>query len=164
MRHGKSDWDSAPVDFDRPLAERGRRDAPRIARALLDLKLQPDVIISSPAKRARQTAKAVQRVFRDCESSRSKLVFDDRIYAADLNALLDVLADIPSVPVALLVGHNPGLESLLYMLAHGHMVGLNVDKLMPTAATACLEMPDDWTALSRGSAKLMAHLLAKELG
>jgi phosphohistidine phosphatase len=93
LRHAKSAWDTdAPADFDRPLAKRGQKDAPRIGKWMHTHGLKPDVVISSPALRAKQTAIAV------CGKLKFKqdaIQFDERIYEASSRTLLQVLADIP---------------------------------------------------------------------
>ena len=85
------------------------------------------------------------------------IVQDERIYAADFDALLTVLADCPPDAVrVMLVGHNPGLEELLAWLASEVVPTPEDGKLLPTATLARLEMPADWRTLVAGCARLVS--------
>jgi len=138
MRHAKSGWpENLRRDFDRPLAERGERDAPRMGKWLHKHGLLPDLVVSSPAQRARATAElVVDRL----HIRRKRIVFDDRIYEAGLRQLLDVVAaHAAGSDTLLLVGHNPGLEELITHLAAEPPPRDGRGKLMTTAAVAVLE-------------------------
>jgi len=162
LRHGKSAWDtSAPADFQRPLAERGKRDVPRVGRWLREQGLLPSRVVSSPAERAAQTTTLV------CESLGVELAsvhWDPRIYGGGLGELLKVLGDVPrEATTVLLIGHNPGLELLLGYLC-SPAAGRSPDgKLLPTAAVAHLRMPEDWKALSARSAQLAGIVRPRSL-
>ncbi|MGA7982533.1 MAG: histidine phosphatase family protein [Chromatiaceae bacterium] len=155
LRHAKSDWNSdGSNDFQRPLAKRGKKDAPRVGEWLYREGLVPDFVISSPAERAKQTA---VKVCKSLDFKKKQIVWDDAIYAADAPELLQVLARCPAAAsTVLLVGHNPGLEDLVKFLAGDEVETPDDGKLLPTAATARLEMPDDWQALERGCAQLVS--------
>jgi phosphohistidine phosphatase len=154
LRHAKSAWDTgAASDFDRPLAKRGRRDAPRVGRFLLEQGLVPDYVVSSPAERARQTVIAV------CGPlgiDPEQINWDSRIYHGYAGSLLNVLTDCPNDSKRVLIaGHNPGLEILLQNLCN-HEVAMPDDyKLMPTAAVAHLEILSEWKDLEGGQARLL---------
>ena len=162
MRHAKSDWQSdASNDFDRPLAKRGKKDAPRMAQYLTTQQLIPDYIIASSSKRTKQTAKLV------CETmalADTQLHFDKTIYLASLDTLLSVLATIPEqVKRVMLIGHNPGLDELLLYLSKQKPPYTDNGKLMTTAACALLDMPEDWNALAAHCAELKKLIRPKEL-
>ncbi len=162
LRHAKSDWSSdATVDFQRPLAKRGKHDAPKVGAWLYREGLVPDYVISSPAKRAQQTAEIVCKRL---DYKKKKITFDATIYAAELPALLAVLARCPSAAgTVLLVGHNPGLEELLMYLV-GDDLDLPADgKLLPTATVARLEMPADWCDLRTSCAQLVSITRPRQL-
>ncbi len=162
LRHAKSDWETdAPTDFERPLAKRGERDAPRIGEWLKQQKLLPDYVVSSPARRASQTS---NRVCKAMGVKDKKINWDERIYAASEVELLRVLADCPQKKqTVMLVGHNPGLEDLLEYLA-GKGLEIPADgKLLPTATVACLKMPENWKGLKEGDGELVSITRPKEL-
>ena len=162
LRHAKSDWDGeAGDDFARPLAKRGKKDAPRVSAWMYREGLVPDLVVSSPAERARQTTLAICK---GLDYKRKAVVWDDTIYEASVEALLGVLSRCPPEPgTVLLVGHNPGLEGLLSYLVGDDLDDLVGDKLLPTAALARLEMPDDWADLPPGCAQLLSITVPKSL-
>jgi len=151
LRHGKSDWHAgAATDFERPLAPRGRAAAERMGRWLAAEGLLPDLMVSSSAERARQTA---LRIARAGAMAPSGIRWEPSLYEADLDTLLDVLAGFPSEPRCLmLVGHNPGLQSLVQYLGGAGVRPPPGAKLMPTAAVATLKLPDEWDRLGAGCA------------
>jgi phosphohistidine phosphatase len=159
VRHGKSDWSVEASDIDRPLKKRGKKAATRLGKWLRQQHIQPDVIISSPATRAITTARLV------CEAIRvDHIVEDERIYETSLSDLLLVLADIPAEKSrAMLVGHNPGLESLLLYLVEEEIPIPPDGKLLPTASMARLMMPEDWQKLPSGCAHLIEITRARDL-
>ncbi len=162
LRHAKSDWDTpAASDFERPLAKRGKKDAPRVGEWLYREGLIPRLIVSSPAQRARETA---LKVCKCLDLPRKRIVWDQDVYDADLHTLLAVLARVPvAADLVLLVGHNPGLEELLRHLAGGDVEESPDGKLLPTATVARLEMPNDWSALAPGCAALVSIVRPKQL-
>ncbi len=162
LRHAKSDWETgAALDFERPLAKRGRKDAPRVGEWLYREGLIPGVILSSPAQRARETT---LRVCKCLDLPKQEVVWDESVYDADLGTLLMALARVPpDAELVLLVGHNPGLEELLRYLAGSDLEEPADGKLLPTATVARLEMPNDWSALARGCAGLVSIVRPKQL-
>ena len=113
LRHAKSDWPDVP-DQDRPLAKRGRRDAPRIGRWLHEHGYQPDVAVVSAAARTRQTWDLVAPELGGSPAVR----FEPRAYAASALTLLYLAQELPErYRTALLIGHNPGLSELATSLA-----------------------------------------------
>jgi phosphohistidine phosphatase len=180
LRHAKSDWPDVP-DRDRPLAKRGRRDAPRIGRWLDEHGYQPDVVVVSDAARTRQTWDLVAP-----ELGGSPAVhFEPRAYAASALTLLYLAQELPArYRTALLIGHNPGLSELATSLAgppesttaagppeSTTAVGpLESDRAtgpavkdngprpaisLPTAAVAVFEFTGDWPSLTPGHARLI---------
>jgi phosphohistidine phosphatase len=140
LRHAKSSWKDASVsDHDRPLNTRGRRDAPRIGDLIARLDLVPDVVISSTAARTRATVgAALERV-----AYRGEILYDEALYLADPSTIVDVVRGYVGSGGArlMVVGHNPGLEQLVYDLTGRH-------ESFPTAAFAQIELPiDAWEDL-----------------
>lgn len=148
LRHAKSDWgDPAQSDFERPLNQRGERDAPRIGLWLASQGLQPDTIVSSPAVRAARTAHLVA----EASGCGAELIrFEPAIYEARPETLLQLvtrLADDWWQP--LLIGHNPGLHQLIELLS-----GETLAKL-PTCSLALLDLEiERWEEAVPGCAGL----------
>ncbi len=144
LRHGKSDWSGGEADMSRPLATRGRRQAPDTGRWLAGHCAAIDLAVVSPATRARETWDLVAAELDPAPSTR----VDDRVYAASARDLLDVVAELGDVTrTVVLVGHNPGLEDLAGMLT-----GKPVRLL--TSAVAVLGVPGSWAHLRRDGAVL----------
>lgn len=136
LRHAKSSWKYDDLsDHDRPLNNRGRRDAPRIGRLLAEIDLLPDLIISSTARRARRTAELVV----ENSGCDGEILLERDLYAAEPEAYRDALRRLGGDHGRLMVvGHNPGLEDLLEELT-GEW------ERMPTAALAQVELPiEEW--------------------
>ncbi len=131
LRHAKSDWsDSGLADHDRPLNVRGLNAAPFMGELIARRGLVPDLIVSSPARRAAHTAELV----RENSGLNVDLKLDERIYEASPYGLLRVIADLPSrYTTVMLVGHNPGMEGLIHLLT-------SVEESMPTAALAIIDI------------------------
>lgn len=173
LRHAKSSWKTdAPTDFDRPLSKRGRRDAPLVGEWLRRRGWTPDYVIASPARRARQTAR---RVAKAMGFDRDRIHWDERIYAATPERLLEVLAGVPpGVRRAMIVGHNPGLDSLVERLCGRESAGKarrGDGKLLTTTSVARLVLADPsagednvWAGLGPGTARLVGLVRPREMG
>jgi phosphohistidine phosphatase len=111
MRHAKSSWDdSGLADHDRPLNARGKRDAPLMGRWLLQEDLVPEEIITSTAKRALATAEAVA----GASDFENEIKVDRFYYHADAEMYTEGVKDLPDeIQLAMIIGHNPGLEDLV---------------------------------------------------
>ena len=156
LRHAKSDWKNDDlVDIERPLSDKGKKNAAKMGKWLTQQGLMPDLILASPAVRAQQTLKRI------CNECSADAVTVDELYLADVPALLDILADTPHAERIMVIGHNPGLESLLNLLLHD--VTPTEVQLFPTCAMAHLILPDDWTQIEPGSAKLQQFITPKIL-
>jgi phosphohistidine phosphatase len=158
LRHAKSGWkDSDVPDHERPLNKRGKKTAPQMGRLLSASGLVPDLILSSTAVRARETAKAVARA----ASYRGSIELLESLYLAPAGKLLaEAQSRTPdSVGRLLLVGHNPGMEDLVAILSGSR-------EAFPTAALAVFEVGiDRWKALELGvETKLVKVYRPKEIG
>lgn len=132
LRHAKSSWaDSSMEDWQRPLNDRGRRDAPRAGEWLREHDLLPDLIVTSNAVRARSTAEAVAKA----SGYEGDIIKESALYHAAPEDVIEVLTGISDeAQSVLIVGHNPGFEDLVRKLtgeSHG----------MPTAALFVLDLP-----------------------
>lgn len=132
-RHAKSDWAAEGLDdHDRPLNDRGRRDAPAMARSVLRRGVRPEVLLSSTALRAKTTAEAFGEEFEVDVTER------DELYLAGADALLDAARSSAAREV-MVVAHDPGMSALVSRLAER-------DVRMVTSAVAIFTWHDgDWT-------------------
>jgi phosphohistidine phosphatase len=148
LRHAKSVQDpSYATDRERPLAERGRADAEAMGKFFAQAEIVPDLIASSPATRARQTAELLART----AGYEAGIRWDEAVYAAGPDALLTVVRGLPDqVERALMVGHNPGFEELAALL-----IGTECGVTLPTAAAAHFEIDvDRWSEVCAGAGRL----------
>jgi phosphohistidine phosphatase len=155
LRHAKSSWQNeGQPDSERPLNERGKRAAPLIGKFMRQQKMRPDLILCSPAERARQTIALVGAA----AAFKAELRYDERIYAATAARLFAVVSQIDeSACRVLIVGHNPGLEELLESLT-GEI------QHMPTAALAHLTLGvEKWADAGEQSGELVRLVKPKEL-
>jgi phosphohistidine phosphatase len=155
MRHAKSSWDDQSLaDFDRPLNDRGLSAAPLMGEVLAQRDLIPDEIVSSPAKRAVQTASLVK----ESSGLNAPIRLEERIYEASPQALFQVARELKDGDDSvLLVGHNPGMEGFIASLT-GSL------ERMPTAAVAVIEIDNNtWSELVSGSGKLVCVLRPNDL-
>ena len=162
LRHAKSDRsDMSQVDFDRPLARRGLADAPHLGKVLADLELIPDKILSSPARRAKQTAELVAKACGYQET----IEWYDSFYEGGSQDLIKALKDLPAmIEQAMLVGHNPTMEETVTTLLVGRRGAVHEPSLiqMPTAALVCLDLNiTDWAAIKPGQAVLRWFLIPR---
>lgn len=150
--------DEDTEDFERALDKRGRREARRVAQHLATLDTPPDHLLTSPAVRTVETAKAIAHAvgFR-----LEKIRHDDRLYLADADTLLAILKTAPAAARhVLVVGHNPGLSVLASRLDADADVGD-----LPTAAAIALRFPvTAWTALDWRLGKRLLYATPESLG
>lgn len=108
VRHAKSSWaDAGLSDFDRPLNDRGRRDAPEMAKRLVERKFKPDLLVSSPARRAYRTAKFFAE---ELEMQKKEIVLIDALYLATQEAFQESVKNLDdSKNSAAIFSHNPGI-------------------------------------------------------
>ncbi|MGX1129069.1 phosphohistidine phosphatase [Streptomyces glaucescens] len=154
LRHAKSAWPPDVPDHDRPLAPRGRRDAPAAGQALAAADCLPDLALCSTAVRARQTWELAAAQW----GTPPPVRYEPRLYAAGVPELIAVVHEAPAeVRTLLLLGHNPGLEELVLALA-GDGLDDTLERVrtkFPTSALAALAWHGtDWSALRAGTALL----------
>ncbi|MDF2256859.1 SixA phosphatase family protein [Streptantibioticus ferralitis] len=153
LRHAKADWPDVP-DRDRPLAERGRKEAPAAGVWLAGTRIMPDLTLCSPAVRTRETWKLVAHEL----PQRPKTVYEERLYEASLGELIAVINETPDeVADLLLVGHNPGIHALADALAgtvEGDALVRMTRTAFPTSAVAVLTFSGSWKSVEHGVARL----------
>lgn len=154
LRHAKAQAsDDKIADIERVLTERGQKDARMVAKVLGLFDVAVEWIISSPAARARQTTEATVAVL----DFTGPLIWQEKVYEATPETLLALLTEIPSgIEHALLVGHNPGLESLVAGLCNGGPTHLHLHMTPATLAMIELEI-FSWDQIRWGCGQL--HLL-----
>ena len=165
MRHAKSSWDRTDLaDVDRPLAPRGRKAAPLIARQVRDRQLIPDLVLCSHAERVGETWQLMAPVLGGavaCRTLRS-------LYLATPSRLLEALRRVADeVRILMLIGHNPGLGALAASLA-----GTGPDKALrrlqakfPTGGLAVLTFAiERWAELAAGGGRLEDFVRPRDCG
>lgn len=155
MRHAKSSWgDPSLADFERPLGERGLKAAPLVGRFMRRRRLRPDLVLCSPAERARQTAALVL----ESAGLAAPLRYDERIYEATPARLVEVVSQAEEgAGEVMLVGHNPGLEGLLELLT-------GEPRHMPTAALARVALGiEKWGRLREGAGRVELFVRPKDI-
>ena len=151
VRHAKSSWDEPDqADFDRPLNERGKRDAPRMGKRLKEKSILPDLLIASPAKRAWSTARRIGKVL---EYPKDKIKVDERLYHADDDRILSVLQEMKDKHESVMYfGHNPGLTDFVNSLMN---IERDIDNV-PTCGIVAFQFNiDSWKHLTWGIGNLL---------
>lgn len=145
IRHAKSSWsDETLDDFERPLNKRGKANAPMMGERLKKKGVMPDIIISSPAKRAKSTAEIIAK-----QIGYKNILFLDDIYEATSETLSKIVKSLDeSYKVVFLVGHNPSLNELAYKLA-------GFSENIPTCGIVEIEFKcKKWVEIAPANAKL----------
>jgi phosphohistidine phosphatase len=161
LRHAKSSWKEPGLpDCDRPLAGRGRRAAKAIARHLREHLIEPDLVLCSPARRARETLERIEPAL-----GTGAVQVERQLYDTTPDALLQLLRDLPeTVASVLLIGHNPSLQQLALGLARPSPERRALAAKYPTAALATLALPaSSWRALDAGTGELVAFVRPRDL-
>ncbi|QOR62994.1 SixA phosphatase family protein [Sulfurovum sp. ST-21] len=141
LRHAKSSWkDFTLSDFDRPLNKRGKRDAPLMAQKLKEMGIRPDIIISSPAKRARKTAKIFAKTLH------AALETEEKLYEAHTSDIKEVIQTaFEKYDAVMIVGHNPGLT-----MFNDEISDIPIFNI-PTTGVVGIGFQNDDTSLDKGS-------------
>jgi phosphohistidine phosphatase len=161
LRHAKSSWDDHSLaDHERPLAKRGRRAGKLMERHFRAENVRPRLVLCSTATRARETFDLVQPALDDAH-----VELEPELYGATEDTMLERLRDLPDdVDSVMLIGHNPGLQSLGLLLAGDGGRRRDLEKKYPTAALATLDFDGaGWAELAPGSANLTAYVKPREL-
>lgn len=155
IRHAKSSWDQAGLaDIDRPLNARGKTTAPIMAKILADKGILPDMVITSPAKRARQTAKAFRKQY-GIKKEAQKI--EPTIYGGDENQILDILRKLPDEKSSVfLFGHNPTMNYLAALFSKERLH-------VPTCGIMILNLHvDTWKDIAPDQAALKEIIIPKQ--
>jgi phosphohistidine phosphatase len=161
LRHAKSSWDDPALsDHDRPLAPRGRKAAKAIARHLRAEGIEPELVLCSTARRARETWERIEPSL-----AGTPVRYEPELYGASATTLLERVRGVPDdVASVLLVGHNPAIEQLARSLARPSPERRELDAKFPTAALATLRLAGrSWRDLDAGGAELVELVRPREL-
>jgi phosphohistidine phosphatase len=163
LRHAKSSWDDAGLsDHDRPLAPRGQRALKKLAAHVREAGIAPELVLCSTAARTRATIDPLRKALGDPE-----IRYLPELYAAWDDALLDIVRNVEPKPRSLLlVGHNPGLQSLAVRLAGSGDGELRrrLEEKLPTGALVTLTFrAGSWADIGPGSGKLTGYVVPREL-
>lgn len=155
VRHAKSDWDNALEDFDRPLNQRGHKDAPMMAKRINELGFRPAILISSPAQRAITTARYFAMEYgypNDC------IRLERDIYDIGQRFTLDMITNLSfATDSAMIFGHNPDHSYVATYLSNEPIGN------MPTCAVVGIQFEtDDWRNIKKSTSKLLFFEFPKE--
>jgi len=168
LRHAKSDWAEGGLkDHERPLSERGKAAAPRMAAYMKSKKYRPDLVLCSTARRTVETLDAVKEVLGDAIPVR----FEDGIYLAEPHKLLERLRWLDDeVKAPMIIGHNPGIAQLAAQLARTpadadeEKVHRRMREKFSTGALAVIKAPIKvWRELKDGDGRLADFMRPKDL-
>lgn len=151
IRHAKSSWEDPMIaDIDRPLNDRGKRDAPRMGKRLKEKAVVPNLMLSSPAKRAFSTCRRIAEVL---GYGVNKIKTERKLYHADEDDLLDIIIGLSDkCEVVMIFGHNPGLTDFVNLLSDEDHVIDNV----PTCGIVCFTFDiDQWKEAAFGKGKFI---------
>jgi phosphohistidine phosphatase len=149
IRHAKSSWDSPLLgDFDRPLNERGERDAPRMGKRLKEKNVVPDLMLSSPAKRALTTCENIADIL---GYPQDKIKANDDLYHAGEDTILKIIQSCNDKHDTILVfGHNPGLTDFANLLTDAA-----INNVPTCGIVACKFEIDSWKKVAAGTGEMM---------
>ncbi|KUN90737.1 SixA phosphatase family protein [Streptomyces caeruleatus] len=161
FRHAKADWPQVN-DHERPLADRGRKDAAEAGRRLVDTDVPFDLALCSTATRTRETWKLAVHEF----PHRPKTIYEERVYEASPGELIALLNETPDdAQNVLLIGHNPGVQGLAEILS-GATESDARERMsrrgFPAAAFAVLSFSGSWKTLEPGVATLLDYWAPSE--
>ena len=160
LRHAKSSWkDATLADHDRPLAGRGRRAAKAIGRHMREQGIEPQLVLCSTARRARETLERIEPAL-----GRRAVKVEPELDGASAEELLARLRRLPGrVESVLVIGHNPAVQELACRLAGSAPDSLRAK--YPTAALAAFDLRvESWRALDRGCGELVDFVRPRDLG
>lgn len=160
LRHAKSSHENSSLkDYDRPLADRGKQDAPRLGLFLKQVHRRPGLIISSPARRAKQTSVLVAD---KAGLEPSAIQWEENLYYGGARDYLSLVQRAPAeFDTVMLVGHNPLMEETVSLLCGDPG---NYIVRMPTGALVCLEHPAlEWSQVKPGTARFQWMMIPKLL-
>jgi len=156
VRHAKSEWASGLPDFDRPLGDRGLRDAPAAGRWIADQGYPIEAVVISPSQRTRQTWELVAQA---AGADDVDPALDRGIYEGEAEDLADALRGLPSgAKCAVIVGHSPGCKELVDLLTSGTgdpRAQATMQAKYPTSGVAVVRLSVPWDEIAAGCGELV---------
>lgn len=155
IRHAKSSWDNPGLrDFNRPLNERGQREAPLMAALIAEMGIKPNLIVSSPARRAITTAQYFAEALGIAEED---IVRNQDIYEADPQDILRLISGLPeSAETVFVFGHNPTFTDVANHFSDDFIENI------PTCGIVRIDSPaDSWRSFYEGNARVSAQYFPK---
>ena len=162
LRHAKSDWgDESLRDFDRPLNHRGRKAAKAVGHEMKDRGFRPDLVNASPAVRAKETLVRVIEGF----GEEFRVTEDRRVYESSAGTLVDIVREAPDdADHLMIVGHNPGFQSLVELLTEPCALREEAGEKFPTGALAEIRFSiDRWSEITPGTGQLQDLIKPRDL-
>ena len=156
IRHAKSSWATlGQADFDRPLNERGQKNAPEMGKRLLPYGLIPDLVLASSSNRTRQTTKALTTAM----DYKGEIEWLDKLYHAPVETIEDVISTTDDkYQTIFIIAHNPGLTQ--FLIEHGDRF---ITDNMPTCSIAAFEMDaDTWTSFHKAHKAIIKYDFPKK--
>jgi len=157
VRHAKSSWDDPSLDdIDRPLNNRGKKNAPEMGLRLRKQGIMPDLLISSPANRAHTTAKKISE---EIGYPKKEIQIDDRLYHGSSNSMISIIQSLKNkTSSVMLFGHNPGFTDFANMLC-----GINIYNI-PTSGIVAIDFSaDNWSEVDYNTGELVFFDYPKKL-
>lgn len=154
VRHAKSSWKNPDLsDKERPLNKRGIRDAPFMGVKLKEMKLLPELIISSDAVRAKKTAYAIAK---EIDYDKDNIVLTDEIYEASTMELLTIIKELnQEFKSIMMFGHNPALTGL-----HNYLTKHYIDNI-PTCGITAIRFENQWADINERSGNFLFFIFPK---
>jgi phosphohistidine phosphatase len=153
-RHAKSSWKHPELsDIERPLNKRGKRDAPYIGNLLKEKDVKPDILISSPAVRARKTALVIAEII---DYPKSKILIDDNIYESSSIELINIIKGFDDkYNSVMMFGHNPGFTML-----NNYLTDSFIDNI-PTCGVVGIRFNSSWKKIDSDAGKAFLFIYPK---
>ena len=153
-RHAKSSWKHPELsDVERPLNKRGKRDAPYIGNLLKEKGVKPDLLISSPAVRAKKTATVIAEII---DYPKSRIKIDDSIYESSSSELINIIQRFNNkYKSVMMFGHNPGFTML-----NNYLTDSYIDNI-PTCGIVGIHFNSSWKEINGDSGKAFFFIYPK---
>ena len=153
-RHAKSSWKNPELmDIDRPLNKRGKKDAPFMGKALNDKGIKPDLIVTSPANRARLTAESIAK---EIGYKKKDIVLNEDLYEFSSTGFIEVIQHFDSeFNSVIMFGHNPGFTAL-----NNNLTDQYIDNI-PTCGIVCIQFDLQWNEIESHTGKTQFFMYPK---